>query len=226
MNVMKKKVKKVLSIFLPQQIYKRIIYRSLYKNKCKLGNYCEIDGVNIIKNNVMMSDYSTITNSEIDIYTSVGRNSRIFNSKIGKFCSISWNVTIGATSHPYSTISSHAFPYTPYAGNFVKEKIKNDVKTNIGNDVWIGCNSVIMPGINIGDGAVIGAGSVVTKDIEPYAIYGGVPAKLIKYRFDKETIKRLLEVKWWDKEISSIKENIRYFQNDLDDNIINIIERI
>lgn len=80
----------------------------------------------------------------------------------------------------------------------------------IGNDVWIGQNAVIMDGVKIGDGAIVAAGAVVTKDVAPYAIVGGVPAKLIKYRFDEATIKDLLRLKWWelsDKEILSLPVN-------------------
>lgn len=86
-------------------------------------------------------------------------------------------------------------------------------KVRIGNDVWIGANAVILPGVTVGDGAVIAAGAVVTKDVKPYSIVGGVPAKLIKYRFEPWQIELLLKLKWWDWPLEKIKENITLFQN-------------
>lgn len=78
----------------------------------------------------------------------------------------------------------------------------------IGNDVWIGYEAVIMPGVHIGDGAIIGTRAVVTKDVPPYAIMGGVPARIIKYRFDDPAIQMLLKIKWWDWDIQKVKTNL------------------
>lgn len=139
-------------------------------------------------------------------------------SRIGRFCSIAPNVRIGFPEHSISFISSH--PMFRYAANsdwlddcFPKlhnewelemhnknmESYRNKrVLTSIGNDVWIGYGARIPNGINIGDGAVIGFGAVVTKDVAPYTIVGGNPAKVIKKRFDDKVIERLLEIKWWD----------------------------
>lgn len=84
-------------------------------------------------------------------------------------------------------------------------------RTIVGNDVWISCNSVIISGVKIGDGAVIGAGAVVTKNVEPYAIVGGVPVKVIRYRFSNEISKKLLKLKWWNKDDEWIKRNLSLF---------------
>lgn len=93
---------------------------------------------------------------------------------------------------------------------FDNSAIRNNQTVTIGNDVWIGANVSILPGVNIADGAVIAAGAVVTKDVEPYAIVGGVPAKIIKYRFDDNVIKKLLEVKWWEWPVEEIEEHIEF----------------
>lgn len=132
-----------------------------------------------------------------------GKPKVLFDSKadlkIGKFCSISDNVTIFlGGEHEVNTISSYPFTLKNHYS-------KGDVI--IGNDVWIGEYTTILSGVTIGDGAVIGANSLVTKDVEPYAIVGGSPAKFIKYRFDKEIIVKLLKLKWWDLEINEIMEN-------------------
>lgn len=111
---------------------------------------------------------------------------------IGKFCSIGNLCTLGAQPHKMERLSSfplsRIFPCEAWDG----------VQTIIGNDVWIGSNAVVMAGLTIGDGAVIGAGSVVTKDVPPYAIVAGNPAKILRYRFSPEIVQKLIETHWWD----------------------------
>ncbi len=126
---------------------------------------------------------------------------------IGAYTSIGHDCDIGACMHPIHTLSTHTFIYAfdDYETTGLKNKkaIKHyldDGKKEviIGNDVWIGAKAVIMNGVHIGDGAIIGSSAVVTKDVPPYAVVVGIPAKIIKYRFDNETIKHLLELKWWE----------------------------
>nr|WP_279184934.1 CatB-related O-acetyltransferase [Acetobacter syzygii] len=115
---------------------------------------------------------------------------------IGRYCSIARRVTIGAQRHPSQWLSSH-----PFQSEISPQKEKfafTLLNTYIGNDVWIGENVVVCAGVHIGDGAIIGAGSVVTKDVAPYTIVGGTPARLIKKRFDDIMISRLLASKWWE----------------------------
>lgn len=147
--------------------------------------------------------------------TYLGAPVRIFSPKttIGAFCSISWDVNIGTTHHPTDWLTTHIFPYSKRPDLYDILLEDNKILTwdyvypvEVGNDVWIGCDVTILDGITIGDGAIIGAGSVVTKDVPPYAIVGGVPAKIIRYRFDEETISELLKLKWWELDDDIIKE--------------------
>ncbi len=130
--------------------------------------------------------------------------------RIGKFCSLSQNIEVLMSgNHPIDTVSCYPFAALPdiWPGAVGKCPYgKGDV--TIGNDVWIGKNTVIIGGATISDGAVIGANTVVAGYIPPYAVAVGNPARIIKYRFDEETIKMLLEVKWWDWPIEKIQRNV------------------
>jgi len=122
---------------------------------------------------------------------------------IGSYCSIGSGASFimaGNQGHRYDWISSFPFFYMPEFEVFRESQngFQNAGDTIIGNDVWIGSEAMIMPGINIGDGAVIGSRALVTKNVEPYSIVGGNPAKLIKKRFEEDEIKKLLEMKWWE----------------------------
>lgn len=133
---------------------------------------------------------------------------------IGKFCSIACGAKFLFTSanHAMGSLSNYTFPIFFEEWDLKKENVtdawdnKGDIV--IGNDVWIGYDAVIMAGVNIGDGAVIGTRAVVTKDVPPYTIVGGVPARKIKMRFDSQTVEDLLELKWWDWTSVKIKENL------------------
>ena len=124
------------------------------------------------------------------------------NAKIGTFCSIGDGAYIGGAEHPMDWVSTspafenvrNSFPRKRYA----KIEMPPHKQTTIGNDVWIGHNAVIKQGVTIGDGAVIGSNAVVTKNVPPYAVVGGVPAKVIKYRFSEEQIRFLLQTEWWN----------------------------
>ena len=137
--------------------------------------------------------------------------------KIGKFCQIAHGVRFITSSANHNMNGFSTFPFNNFmmTPNTTKEEIeamfqipgkKGD--TVIGNDVWLGMEAIIMPGVAIGDGAIIGARSVVVKDVEPYSIVGGNPAKTIKKRFSDKTIKTLLDLKWWDWEVEKIEQNL------------------
>lgn len=181
---------------------------------CKLLEYCNL------------AHHCSVNNSEIGKRTSVGRYSKIRDSKIGAYCSISWDVTIGAVSHPMDRVSMHAFTYRKQFGIVDKDIVLEQKTTIVGNDVWIGCGAIILSGVTIGDGAIIGAGAVVTKDVEPYTIVAGVPAKEIRKRFDEYTVKKLLELKWWNLRDDKLRDNIKIFEKKIDKETIKELEQI
>lgn len=160
-----------------------------------------------------------IQSFQLGAFTYINDNAYVRAVKsIGRFCAIGPNLVAGMPEHSSKSISPHIiFPnydsawtygFTDYVtdnDDAIKkirtnqnEELKTKGLITIGNDVWIGGNVTIMRGVTIGDGAILAAGSVVVKDVPPYAIVGGVPAKVIKYRFDEEIISRLLKVKWWE----------------------------
>lgn len=155
-----------------------------------------------LANYIVAGNRIAISNSTIDRYTYLAGNNRIFNTTIGAFCSVAENVCIGHAEHPYQHFSTSPIFYkkdNPFGTNkFLQQEVNEFTNTTIGNDVWIGYNAYIRAGITIGNGCIIGAGAVVTKNIEPYTIVAGVPAKKIKDRFNAEKIFKLEQDKWWN----------------------------
>ena len=143
-------------------------------------------------------------------FSYVNRNSSLEKCKVGKFCSISSGVFINPYEHDYNAITTH-----PIIRNGISDN--NRPIVIIGNDVLISLNVIITSGVTIGDGAVIGAGAVVTKDVKPYEIVGGVPAKHIKWRFDEAKRKKLIEQEWWNWDINYINKNIEYLSGKKED---------
>ena len=146
-----------------------------------------------------------IWGGEIGDYTYIGEYCSISNATVGKYCSIGARCSIGGWQHDYKKLSTSPRVYREILNQGYHDQI---MQVTIGNDVWIGDNVVVLKG-NIGDGAVIGAGSVVTKDVPPYAIVASNPARIIKYRFEEEKIIRLLNDKWWSIKSEELKD---YFE--------------
>lgn len=146
---------------------------------------------------------SRLTRVSFGKYSGCNINCIINDTRVGSFVNIAWNVTIGPRGHIYKNFTSHDFIYTNgehiYTGGIDVNYINS-----IGNDVWIGCNAIILPGVDVGDGAVIAAGSVVTKSIPKYAIVGGNPAKFIRWRFPQHVVQELERITWYDWDIDEI----------------------
>lgn len=149
---------------------------------------------------------NTIVNDDVEIgdYSYINKNSSIENCSIGKFCSISSGVYICPAEHNLDFVTTH-----PIAGiNRERSRVV------IGNDVLISLNAIILEGVNIGNGAVIAAGAVVTRDVKPYEIVGGIPAKHIRYRFSEDKIVYFQKIKWWDWDSKDIECNLGFLRNE------------
>ena len=149
-------------------------------------------------------------------FTQFCRN-KINIDSIGAFCSFADGISITGNNHPLTYVSTHPLIYHADLGRFVpvdREDLLDEAKNRrvvIGNDVWIGHGATILPSVRIGNGAVVGAGAVVTKDVPDYSIVAGNPARVLRYRFDEETINRLNESQWWNWEDDEIAQRIGEF---------------
>lgn len=210
-------VKNPLTIWFKRTLKNTRLEYQHKKKKIKIGYMSTLSNVvfgryNTIYNNVCM------TNVKLNDFTYISSDTIINNTKIGKFCSIGPNCRIGLGKHPTKDfVSTHPIFFSMIKQSQISFADKNYFEEfnniKIGNDVWIGANVVIIDGVVIGDGAIIGAGAVVTKNISPYAIVGGVPAKVITYKFSKEIRNKLLTIKWWDWDIKTLKRNYLKFHN-------------
>lgn len=174
-----------------------------------------------IRNNAYIVQRNMIFNSEIGEFTSTGWNDVIRNARIGKYCSLAWNVTVGGAEHFKQRLTTSFFPFDKAYG-VIEDTEQSEIERTyskpliIGNDVWIAAGVQIMRGVSIGDGAILGGGGIFTKDVPPYEIWAGVPARKIGQRFSDEIIGELMALQWWDFPLSVIQSNIALFKKNID----------
>ena len=177
----------------------KILYFSIFKKNKIYTPYvstCALIGDNIEIHRSSIVD----SQCKIGSYTYIGSHCFITNSNIGRYCSIANNVSIGQGEHNLSHISTSSLFYNdPYKELTSKE-------CEIENDVWIGVGAIILRGVKVGTGSVVAANAVVTKSVPEYAIVAGVPAKIIRYRFKKNTINKIKKTKWWTKDLNDAKK--------------------
>ncbi len=172
-----------------------------------LGRYTEID------------EGCVVSECEIGDYSYLIRQTEAWCATIGKFANIASHVRINATNHPVWRATLHHFVYR--AGDYFDDAEHEDEffawrrgnRVIIGHDVWIGHGATILPGVTVGNGAVIGAGAVVSKDVVPYTIVGGVPARLIRERFDASLGERMLRLAWWDWDHRRLRDALDDFRS-------------
>lgn len=183
---------------------------------------CSYNGNTILEGKNIVCGGVNINDSKVGFATVIGNRTNLSNCIIGRFCSIANDVHVQPYTHPINFVSSYTsffktinnYPFGKGNTEFDEVlSLDNGKYIEIGNDVWIGEKVTIRGGVKIGDGAIIGMGAIVVKDVPPYAIVGGVPAKVIKYRFDEQTIQSLIRIKWWNWDIKTIEDRRNEFCN-------------
>lgn len=174
------------------KIAETIIHDTVRRREARIGRRCEI------------LSHTRIEYASLGDYSYLGENCEVADAEIGKFTAIANAVRIGAPNHPMGRASQHRFTYVPeyYEATASRDRDffadRRGDRVIVGNDVWIGHAAILLPGVTVGDGAVIGAGAVVSRDVAPYTIVGGVPARPIRKRFDDAVAQSLRRIAWWD----------------------------
>lgn len=172
------------------------LYKVLMSDSLRLGRNVFVDMHTEFCGQNFINDNARLISTRIGKYSYVSPNTIIIDTEIGHYCSIGPNCIIGTGKHPLDELSTSPFIYNQRL--FSGRNKEDFARVEIGHDVWIGANVTILGGLKIGNGAVIGANSLVTKDIEPYGIAFGSPACVKKYRFKSDKIERLSQQKWWE----------------------------
>ncbi len=209
--------KSVSNLFRLSKLRKLLLEHNDISSEVKIGKGTSIKG-SVINGPILIGRNCRINYVNVMGSVSIGNNTSIWGPNIyiraalneiniGNFCSIARNVTIQEYNHDYKNFSTYFIEQNLFKNGSYHQEIISKGGIEIGHDVWIGVNSVILSGVKIGTGAIIGASSVVSSDIPPYAIATGIPAKILKYRFDENIRTQLIETAWWNWDEETIKNN-------------------
>ena len=190
------------------KIAETFIHPSVKLRQADIGARCEI------------LERSSVAYASLGDASYLGRDCQVADAEIGKFCAIAACVRIGPPNHPMGRPTQHRFTYVPEYYDATKQRDgaffaeRRAARVKIGNDVWIGHGVTVLAGVTVGDGAVLAAGAVVARDVAPYTIVGGVPARMIKERFARGIAARLQAIAWWDWPFEVIMARLADFQNE------------
>ena len=214
---MKNYKKNKILIWMYKLVYSKYLEIKYRKRHLCIDNFSYVKGC-LFGSYVHLYTGTRLIDCSVGDFSYISSNTAIRNTRIGKFCSIGPDCKIGLGKHPSRDfVSTHPIFFStarPSQISFADEEYFEQFgNISVGNDVWIGSDSILLDGVSVGDGAIIAAGSVVTKNVPPYAIVGGVPAKIIRYRFEPKHIEKLLKIKWWNWNTDFLKKNFKRFHN-------------